>query len=205
MQRKEDGCRFPRKKAVIKGFLDDDAPRLTLNAVNQMIDESDSFTELYCKLTDSQPFPDFQNGSGFTSVIYFLDDKGEERIRVNLVCSGSSPHEILYEHLNQNGILEEARYLYPASRVDEHIDVDPNPLLKDWLYCLYHDIPAGNLKGDINNDARIDLADVECLHRWLLCGDTDANFINGKTADCNQDGVLNAADLTLMKRLLLDT
>lgn len=53
VQRKEDGCRFPRKKAVIKGFLDDDAPRLTLNAVNQMIDESDSFTELYCKLTDT--------------------------------------------------------------------------------------------------------------------------------------------------------
>lgn len=202
VQRKEDGCRFPRKKAVIKGLLNADAPRLTLDAVNQIIAESDSFDALYRKLSDTHPYPDYWDGSGFTSVVYFLNDKGTERIRVDLACSGTSPHDIVYERLNQNGILEEARYLYPASRVDEHINADPNPPLKDWLYCFYHDISSGNLKGDTNNDGKVDDSDVVYFQNWLLCRQ-DTQDINEKKADINQDGKLNAIDFTLLKRQLI--
>ena len=144
-EKESDGDRLPRKKAVVKGLLDADAPRLTKTQVDSLIADSDSFEELFRKITDAQPFPDWYGGSGFTSVCYFFDDKGTERIRVNLPCSGNPPHDILYERLNQNGILEEAHYLYPESRVNEVIAVDPDPTLRDWLYCLYHDIPR-NIK-----------------------------------------------------------
>ena len=195
-------ARIPRKKAVLKGFLDADTPRITLDEVNQIIEESYSFEEIFRKLTDTHPYPDYWGGSGFTSVYYFLDEKGTERIQVSLVCSGTSPHDIVYERLNQNGILEEARYLYPASRVDEHINADPNPPLKDWLYCFMNDVPTGILSGDTNNDGKVDATDAVYFQNWLLCRQ-DTQDINEKTADINQDGKLNAIDFTLLKRQLI--
>lgn len=196
-------ARIPRKKAVLKGFLDADTPRITLDEVNQIIEESYSFEEIFRKLTDTHPYPDYWGGSGFTSVYYFLDEKGTERIRISLICGTPPfPHDIVYERLNQNGILEEARYLYPASRVDEHINADPNPPLKDWLYCFMNDVPTGILSGDTNNDGKVDATDAVYLQKWLLC-EQDMQEINGETTDMNQDGKLNVIDLTLMKRQLL--
>ena len=200
---KEDGtaCQFPRTKAEIKGLPSADAPRLTLDTIKQMIAESDSFETLFRKITDVQPYPDYYGGSGFTSVLYCLNDNGTERIRVMLDC-GQPPHEIIYERLDQNGIPEESCYLYPESRVNEVIAVDPNPVLKDWFYSLMNDIPRGILKGDVNNDGKVNAADAVYLQKWLLC-EQDTQEINGETADMNQDGKLNAIDLTLVKRELL--
>ena len=196
-------ARIPRKKAVLKGFLDADTPRITLDEVNQIIEESYSFEEIFRKLTDTHPYPDYWGGSGVTSVYYFLDEKGTERIRISLICGNHPfPHDIVYERLNQSGIAEKACYLYPESRINEIIDIDPNPVLKDWLYCFMNDVPTGILSGDTNNDGKVDATDAVYLQKWLLC-EQDMQEINGETTDMNQDGKLNAIDLTLMKRKLL--
>ena len=200
---KEEGsaCQFPRTKAEIKRLPSTDAPRLTLDTVNQMIAESDSFETLFRKITDAQPYPDYYGGSGFTSVLYCLNDNGTERIRVMLDC-GQPPHQIIYERLDQNGIAEESCYLYPESQVNEVIFTDPNPVLKDWFYSTMNDIPRGILEGDVTNDGKVNVADAIYLQKWLLC-EQDTQEINGETADMNQDGKLNAIDLTLIKRTLL--
>ena len=196
-------ARIPRKKAVLKGFLDADTPRITLDEVNQIIEESYSFEEIFRKLTDTHPYPDYWGGSGVTSVYYFLDEKGTERIRISLICgSHPFPHDIVYERLNQSGIAEKAYYLYPESRINEIIDIDPNPVLKDWLYCFMNDVPTGILSGDTNNDGKVDATDAVYLQKWLLC-EQDMQEINGETTDMNQDGKLNAIDLTLLKQKLL--
>lgn len=201
IKEKEVLCQLPHAKAEIKGLLSADAPRLTRDEIDQMIIESDSFETLFRKITDAQPYPDYYGGSGFTSVMYLLNDKGTERIRVMLDC-GQPPHQIIYERLNQSGIKEEACYLYPESRVNEVIAIDPNPTLRDWYYCLMNDIPCGILNGDVNNDGKVDAADAAYLQKWLLCWQ-DTQDINGETADLNQDGKLNAIDVTLLKQQLI--
>lgn len=195
-------CQFPRTKAEIKSLPSADATRLTLDTVNQMIAESDSFETLFRKITDAQPYPDYYGGSGFTSVLYCLNDNGTERIRVMLDC-GQPPHQIIYERLDQSGIAKESCYLYPESRVNEVIVADPNPVLKDWFYSVMNDIPRGILEGDVNNDGKVDATDAVYLKKWLLF-EQETQEINGETADMNQDGQLNAIDLTLIKRELLD-
>jgi len=192
---------FSRRRAVVKGYLNADAPRLTREQIDRFIEESDSPETLYRNIMDAQPYPDYYGGSGFTSVLYCLNDNGTERIRVMLDC-GQPPHQIIYERLDQNGIAEESCYLYPESQVNEVISTDPNPVLKDWFYSTMNDIPRGILEGDVTNDGKVNVADAIYLQKWLLC-EQDTQEINGETADMNQDGKLNAIDLTLIKRTLL--
>ena len=53
--------------------------------------------------------------------------------------------------------------------------------------------------GDANNDGRLSLADIVQVQKWLL-GGSDAKIANWKAADYNNDNVLNAHDLTMLKR-----
>ena len=190
IKEKTVSCQFPRAKAEIKGLLTEDAPRLTLDKVNQMIAESDSFDTLFRKITDAQPYPDYYESSGFASVMYLLDDKGAERIRVMLDC-GQPPHQIIYERLNQNGIIEEACYLYPESLVNESISIDPTTADRDWFYSL--------LFGDANCDFTVDVCDAVLIARYLA-EDSEANITSqGKSnADFNKDGDITQNDVVLI-------
>ena len=56
--------------------------------------------------------------------------------------------------------------------------------------------------GDVNGDGVLSIADVEMLKEYLL-GDSSVSFNNYRAADCDDNGRINAADLTLLKRILL--
>ena len=56
-----------------------------------------------------------------------------------------------------------------------------------------------SLQGDVNADGRCDSADAILLQKWLLTM-PEAADIDAAAADCNRDGILNAADLTLLRR-----
>lgn len=57
------------------------------------------------------------------------------------------------------------------------------------------------LSGDVSEDGQLDETDASFLQRWLA---TDTvPHISPENSDLNRDGILNAADLTLMKRKLL--
>lgn len=64
-------------------------------------------------------------------------------------------------------------------------------------------IPEAPLTGDVNNDGKLSIADAVQLQKWLLTI-PEAYIIDPKTADLNEDNVINAADLTLLKQKILN-
>ena len=57
------------------------------------------------------------------------------------------------------------------------------------------------LPGDVNSDGALTVADILCMQRYLVS--RDLTLINRQMADWNQDGVINATDLALLKRTLM--
>lgn len=60
-------------------------------------------------------------------------------------------------------------------------------------------LPAASLKGDVNQDGKIDAKDAAALRDYLLA--KTKTLAAPANADINGDGKLNAADLALLKRL----
>ena len=57
------------------------------------------------------------------------------------------------------------------------------------------------LRGDVNNDGEVGIADVTTLIDYLLTG--DATGVNMKAADCNEDNEVGIADVTALIDYLL--
>ncbi|MBP0971498.1 MAG: Ig-like domain-containing protein, partial [Oscillospiraceae bacterium] len=182
---------FLRIKAEIKGLLKSDAPRLSLDEVSQIIEASDSIEEILRKLTDAHPYPDYYGGSGFTSVYYCLNKTGTERIRIDL-AAGHPAHGIGYDRLDQNGIQQEWRELYP----DDQVIVYTKNTKADWLYRTLHEI-AGNIPrpGDANCDGSIDVADAVLIARFAAEDREAAMTDQGRqNADVTHDGNTDGQD-----------
>ena len=56
--------------------------------------------------------------------------------------------------------------------------------------------------GDVNGDGNFSVVDVIMFRKWLLAV-PDVHLVNWKAADFCNDNRLNAADLSLMKRALM--
>jgi hypothetical protein len=52
------------------------------------------------------------------------------------------------------------------------------------------------IRGDVNSDGAVNVADVTALIDYVLVG--DPNGINLGAADCNQDNEVNVADITAL-------
>lgn len=61
-----------------------------------------------------------------------------------------------------------------------------------------------NTPGDLNIDGICDIRDVRLLQDWLLCKPDIALFYL-KSADMNADSCINAVDLSLLKKKILET
>ena len=59
------------------------------------------------------------------------------------------------------------------------------------------------VNGDANNNGEFDMSDVVLLQKWLLT-DPDANIPNWKLVDINNDNRIDAFDLCLLKRALVN-
>ena len=57
---------------------------------------------------------------------------------------------------------------------------------------------AAAASGDINRDGTVSKADVQQLQKWLLT--SSGSLPDWSAGDMNQDGILDARDLTLLKR-----
>lgn len=62
---------------------------------------------------------------------------------------------------------------------------------------------AYTMQGDVNMDGTVDTADVILLQDWLLAK-PDVTLKNRKAADIFEDEMLNASDLCLLKRMIMD-
>lgn len=59
------------------------------------------------------------------------------------------------------------------------------------------------MKGDVNQDGKMDVADVVLLQKWLLAV-PDTNLSDWKAADLCVDGRLDVFDLVMMRGMLLE-
>jgi len=124
--------KFERERAVLLGELDSDATRLTINDVQNIIDNSDSFNEIWQKLKEAQPYPDYYGGSGITNIEYWFDDRGEQKIML------IKPQEdILYVNCTEDGTVNEWEMLYTT---DNQIDYAKAQTLLVNTYLIYNDI-----------------------------------------------------------------
>ena len=83
---------------------------------------------------------------------------------------------------NENTIYGNAAMIFLTAAIRSRIESDP-------------------VRGDINADGKCGIADAVLLQKYLLTLETD--LPNRKAGDLDQNGTLNAADLTLMKQLLM--
>ncbi|MBR6419444.1 MAG: dockerin type I repeat-containing protein [Oscillospiraceae bacterium] len=59
------------------------------------------------------------------------------------------------------------------------------------------------LRGDVDQNGAFELNDIVLVQRWLLA-EQNTVLADWQAGDFNSDGRLNAADLTLMKRALIN-
>ena len=181
--------KFPRAKAVIKGFLAVDAPRLTLDAVSQMLEVSDDLNVFMKKLTDAQPYPDACYEGGITCCEYWLDDKGTEKIGVNI---GNSPGSVWYSKVRTNGSIEFRQTLYPTG-TETYTYADGEAI--DLVYRAYNDVTDAPTPGDANCDGSIDVADAVLIARFAAEDREAAMTDQGKeNADVNHNGSTDGQD-----------
>ncbi|MDE5557721.1 MAG: glycoside hydrolase family protein [Ruminococcus sp.] len=64
-------------------------------------------------------------------------------------------------------------------------------------------VVSSSIKGDVNNDGIVTIADAIMLQKWLL-GVPNIELVNWNVADLCEDGVLNVFDLCLLKKMLVN-
>ena len=110
----------------------------------------------------------------------------------------------------------------PLAYVSQTASANANTYQANWLndevvdsrnVLIYQYYPGGHitlwkltkqgglLRGDVNEDGSVNIADVTSLIDYLLSGDTTG--INLDNADCNQDEGINIADVTSLIDYLL--
>lgn len=112
---------FERARASILNKIPEDASRMTLEEAKEFVNSSDSFKEIYDKLSASQPYPDFIGGSGVTKVEYWFDDKGKEKILLIL-----EQEDVIYVDCTKQGDVSKWERLYPVSDVEDSNIKDSN-------------------------------------------------------------------------------
>lgn len=120
---KEHGAfgEFERERASILNKIPEDASRMTLEEAKEFVNSSNSFKEIYDKLSASQPYPDFIGGSGVTKVEYWFDDKGKEKILLIL-----EQEDVIYVDCTKQGDVSKWERLYPVSGVEDANIKDSN-------------------------------------------------------------------------------
>ena len=123
---------FERARASILNKIPEDASRMTLEEAKEFVNSSDSFKEIYDKLSASQPYPDFIGGSGVTKVEYWFDDNGKEKILLIL-----EQEDVIYVDCTKQGDVSKWERLYPVSGVEDANIKDSNLA---GTYKIYNDI-----------------------------------------------------------------
>lgn len=70
-------------------------------------------------------------------------------------------------------------------------------------YIVFASTSLPSIKGDVNADGKFDITDVVLLQKWILAA-PDTNLADWKAGDLCEDDILDAFDLCLMKKLLIE-
>lgn len=187
---------FQRRTLELLGILDENAPRITAEQVDEILQNTSTPEEMIAKINEIHGYPDYIWRGDPGDCAYWLDEKGSDQI--SIVGGAMFFHSKIYD----DGTVKEVTALYPpelSSEMSSLLDYSDN------IYLEFNQIPRdynNPVRGDANHDGIFNLADVVTLEKWLLAI-PDTKILKWEIADFNQDGKLNAIDLTLMKRQLL--
>ena len=159
----------------------------------------------------------------FTATEFSLPNKGNNNGAVPFIWDGKEL--VVYPTLNNylDGFaVAEFNAATPIAYVEQTASANANTYQANWLNAevvgpreviIYQYYPGGHitmwkltkqgglLRGDVNEDSSVNIADVTSLIDYLLSG--DATGINLDNADCNQDEGVNIADVTALIDYLL--
>ena len=188
---------FQRRTLELLGILDADAPRITAEQVDEILHSDLSLREMIAEINAIHGYPDFIWRGDPGDCAYWLDEKGND------ILSITGETWVFHTKLYDDGTIKEVSALYPP---DFDFETVAGPMDRaDRTYIIYNQIPYDDINpvhGDANHDGVFNMADIVALQKWLM-NVPNTMMVNWKMADFNQDGTLNAIDLTLMKRELL--
>lgn len=122
---------FYRRKMELVGALNEDAPRLDMEKVQEIIDTSEDYTEMLMRFNQYHGYTDvYPAGGGFTTYTYWLDPKGNESISYIL-----EEEFITYTKTADDGTVIGVQGLYP-----EKTEFLPNGKDKNYEYIEYNQI-----------------------------------------------------------------
>lgn len=172
---------FERARASILNKIPEDASRMTLAEAKEFVNSSDSFKEIYDKLSVSQPYPDFIGGSGVTKVEYWFDDKGKEKILLIL-----EQEDVIYVDCTKQGDVSKWERLYPVLDVEDANIKDSNLAGTYKIYNGIEDTVATEpTTTNYKNITQEDFKDWAMKDYATKTGNTPAKAALLETADGN--------------------
>lgn len=172
---------FERARASILNKIPEDASRMTLEEAKEFVNSSDSFKEIYDKLSASQPYPDFIGGSGVTKVEYLFDDKGKEKILLIL-----EQEDVIYVDCTKQGDVSKWERLYPVSDVEDSNIKDSNLAGTYKIYNGIEDtVTTESTTTNYKNITQEDFKDWAMKDYATKTGNTPAKAALLETADGN--------------------
>ncbi len=172
---------FERARASILNKIPEDASRMTLEEAKEFVNSSDSFKEIYDKLSASQPYPDFIGGSGVTKVEYWFDDKGKEKILLIL-----EQEDVIYVDFTKQGDVSKWERLYPVSDVEDSNIKDSNLTGTYKIYNGIEDtVTTESTTTNYKNITQEDFKDWAMKDYATKTGNTPAKAALLETADGN--------------------
>lgn len=172
---------FERARASILNKIPEDASRMTLEEAKEFVNSSDSFKEIYDKLSASQPYPDFIGGSGVTKVEYWFDDKGKEKILLIL-----EQEDVIYVDCTKQGDVSKWERLYPVSDVEDSNIKDSNLTGTYKIYNGIEDtVTTESTTTNYKNITQEDFKDWAMKDYATKTGNTPAKAALLETADGN--------------------
>ena len=180
---KEHGAfgEFERARASILNKIPEDASRMTLEEAKEFVNSSDSFKEIYDKLSASQPYPDFIGGSGVTKIEYWFDDKGKEKILLIL-----EQEDVIYVDYTKQGDVSKWERLYPVSDVEDSNIKDSNLAGTYKIYNGIEDtVTTESTTTNYKNITQEDFKDWAMKDYTTKTGNTPAKAALLETADGN--------------------
>lgn len=172
---------FERARASILNKIPEDASRMTLEEAKEFVNSSDSFKEIYDKLSASQPYLDFIGGSGVTKVEYWFDDKGKEKILLIL-----EQEDVIYVDCTKQGDVSKWERLYPVSDVEDSNIKDSNLAGTYKIYNGIEDtVTTESTTTNYKNITQEDFKDWAMKDYATKTGNTPAKAALLETADGN--------------------
>ncbi len=166
---------YRRRKLELVGAIDEDAPRLTLEKVQEFIDTGEDYREIFKKVSNYVGYPDDVSGSGVTSYAYWSDSKGNEIISI-----GYDRNYIGYTKIADDGTVIGSQILYPEkeefyedgkSKCQEYIDYNQiKPEGYGTLNLKLIDESTGEPFTETNGTFQLiynnDKGDIEIVKSW---------------------------------------